>query len=212
MSVTDQQIFDNVQSLLAESIDSGATWSSGMWTVAEMLEYLNDRQQRAIAELGAVVKRTTISCNPHLLRQELPGDWIATLRLVWVRASDSRHFVLERSDLWDLDSAKSNWRVDPGIPEVYDDADQPTRTVMIVPAPSAAGTLKLTYLGLPTAFTGSGVASDLPDELAATLLPWGVVEDALSKEGRAKDPRAAVAGAQAGLAAEAVKLLLLGLG
>jgi hypothetical protein len=210
VSVLDQDILSDVQSLVAEPLDGGASWPSGMWTTAEVLSELNTRQQELLRDSGMVLTRTTVGCVPHLLRHELPDDTIALQRVAWVRASDGRVFVLDRADEWELDTSHSTWRSEPGVPALYTDADVPTRVIRIAPAASVVGTLRLTYLAVPTAFSGAGVAATIPDDTTVGLV-WGTLADLLSKEGRARDAaRAQIAEQRATLVLEVVKLILQG--
>lgn len=210
MSVLDTAIMEEVQGLLGETENLGASWSSGMWTSAEAFGYLDDRQQGLIADTGVVLKRATLACSPFVLRQAYPPDWIATQRLAWVRARDGRVFVLQRSDAWELDAAGDTWRSVAGIPESYSDSDTPTLQVEIAPAPSEAGSLRITYLALPTTTDGSGVPLTVPEECAPGLV-WGTIGRLLRKEGRAKDvSRADAADQRYQLVVEALKALLAG--
>lgn len=208
--VTDQDVLSDIQSLLAEPVDGGATFPSGMWEPSEMRSYLNEVQQDVIRSTGCVLTRVPLACAPHVNRHALPQDWIATQRLTWVRASDSRVYVLERSDIWELDAALPNWRNLSGTPAYFTDGDVPSATVQIAPAASVPGTLKLLYLALPAVTTGAGVPLTIPDDMAVGLV-WGTLAHALTKEGRAKDPaRAAFAQQRFEMIDEAVNLLLRG--
>ncbi len=216
MAVTDQALLSDVQSLVAEPLDGGLTWPSEMWNAAEVLGLLDEAQQELIADTACVLKRVAIPCVPHVLRHDLPADFLLIQRLTWVRASDSRVFVLDPADIWQLDAALAagvgNWRVAPGTPAFYTMGDVPTRTVQIAPAASVPGSLQLTYLALPTPFTGLGAVAEVPDDVTVGIV-WQTLEHMLTKEvgARAHDPgRAAVAGERARMIRETVKLLLQG--
>jgi hypothetical protein len=210
MALTDQDILTEVQGLLAETENGGASYSSGMWTADEVLGYLDDRQQGVVTTTGLKLTRATLACAAGVLRHDLPADWIATQRLAWVRARDGRVFVLDRCDIWELDAALSGWRSALGTPQAYTDTDTPTLQVQVAPAPAEAGELRITYLALPTKPTGTGAPLTVPDEVAPGLV-WGTIGRMLRKEGRAKDTaRADAADQRYQLVVEAVKLLLRG--
>jgi hypothetical protein len=214
VATTDQELLSDVQSLLAEPRDGGVTWPSGMWSQLEVVSYLSDSQLDLVATTALVLKRVTVGCITHLLRHDLPEDFVELVRIVWVRASDSRRFPLHRADIWELDAALfsgiSNWRVEAGIPNLFTTGDLPTRTVQIAPAATVPGNLDVLYVAVPVALTGAGAAIEVPDDSTVALV-WGTVQQALTKEGRAKDPaRAQVAGGLHRLAAEAVRLILRG--
>jgi hypothetical protein len=208
--VTDQNLLNEVQSLLGEPQDGGITWPSRQWTQAEMVGYANDAQQEILADTAAILLHATLPATPHLLRHALPEGWIATQRAVWKRASDGRRFVLSRGDLWELNNAISDWKYQPGIPKLFTDADTPSLTIQIAPAPAVPGVLDLLYLGIPTHYTGAGIASDVPDDTTVGIV-WEVIQHALTQEGRGKDVvRAAAAQAKADLVRDALRLILQG--
>jgi hypothetical protein len=208
MAITDQDILSDIQSLLAEPLDGGATFPSGMWTPAEALGELNNQQQLLVAQTACILKRETIACVPLTIRQALPEDLIRLHRVVWVRAYDNLHIPLEPVSRWELDAADPDWRRNAGTPVYYQEDDHPTLTVSIVPAPIAAGSLKITYLPQPTLFLGAGTPSDLPDDLTVALT-WGTLDHLLVKESRARDvARSKVASQRYDLFTESLKLIL----
>ena len=215
MSVTDREVLSDVQSLLAEPRDGGQSYPSGMWTQAEMADYLADAQLALLAETGLTVSRGTIVCVPHLLRHDLPGDTLHVLRATWVRATDGRRFPLSRGDVWEQDAVRYGgstvkWRVEPGTPDTFMTGDTPTRVVQLAPPPNKPGSLELTYIPLPASPVGGGAALSVPDD-ASVVLTWEAIAQALTKEGRAKDVgRAGLAAQIAELGTGAVELLLKG--
>jgi hypothetical protein len=210
MALTDQQLLSEIQSLLAEPIDGGATWPCGQWPATEVVKYLNDAQQEFVAETGVVLTRpAAYACVAGQELQDIPEGTIAIQRLVWVRTSDSRRFVLSPGDLWQMSHGLPTWR-SGGVPKLYSLADTPQLKVRLAPIPNVAGTLELTSLAIPTPFTGAGVAVSIPDEVAEGIV-WQTIANQLTQEGRAKDPgRAAVAAEFSDLILDAVKLLLQG--
>lgn len=210
MSVLDTALLTELQGMLAETENAGASWSSGMWTADEVLGYLNESQQELLTGTALVLTRATIACTPHQLRHPLPARCIAVQRVAWVRAHDGRVFPLDPADTWQLDGGISDWRTNPGVPRCYDDSDTQSLTIQVAPAPSVNGTLRVTYLALPTDFTGGGVAAAVPDEVTPGIL-WRTLGRMLRKEGRAKDTiRADHCDQRFELVLEAVKILMRG--
>lgn len=214
MPLTDQDILSDVQSLLAEPIDGGVSWPSGMWTPIEAANAI-DHVQNDLMMTGIVLKRVTgIVCIPHVLRHDLPDDVIQLVRVVWVRALDGRRFPLDPTDIWELDavlySGTTNWRQEAGIPKFYTTSDVPAGVIQLAPAPSLVGSLEITYVPAPVTVDGSGIPLSVPDDFSV-MLTWGTIMHLLTKEGRAKDPaRAALADQRVQLATEATKLILKG--
>ena len=82
MAVTDTTIVTEMQDSLGEP-EIAATWTSGHWTAAEVIAYLNQRQYQFLRETGVILTRGTIAANPNTLRHTLPADWVATRRVAW---------------------------------------------------------------------------------------------------------------------------------
>lgn len=210
----DQTLLSMVQSLLAEPMDGGRTWPSGMWSAEEVLDYLNDAQLDLVATTGLILKHGTVACVPHILRHDLPQDLVQIIRLAWIRGTDGRRFPLDRSDIWELDAAQfsgiGNWRTEARIPGLYTTGDLPTRTVQIAPAATVPGSLEILYVSVPAPFSGLGSPPDVPND-ASVALTWLTIRQALIKEGRGKDPgRAQLADGIATVATEAIKTMLKG--
>ena len=186
MSVTDQALLTALQFALIEDPDSGATWTSGLWTPAEVLDYLNQRQNRLLRESMILLSEANITVNPATLRQDLPFDWIATQRVVW-RKSDGTRRELPRSDSFETDAMLPSWPYTlADRPQVYMDAETPTLQIQIAPAPLDVGRLEILYVALGALLTGLGEIFTVPDEFVPAI-KYGVLADMLSKIGRASD-------------------------
>ena len=187
------------------------TFSSGLWTLPELANYLTERQNRFNAATGLVLARASLTITAAST-VTLPADWSATHRVAWhpTGALAGRTFAVPRGDRFSAYSSSS--QVAPLAPLAADDHAGGTRVLELLPAvfPSS-GTLDLLYVSTLTALTltpGNPVAFSVPFDFVPYLV-YGVMGDMLSKSGRGQDlERAAYAELryQEGLAVAALLL------
>lgn len=189
MAVTDQTVLSEIQRVTLEgSGDGGVLWPSGMWTQAEVLGYLTQRQNRFLAATGLFwgVAETAITINQS--NQALPSDWATTI-LIAHKTSAGLYRELPKMDALELDFALPTW---PGAtaatPRGYYEIDGATLTTYVVPIPTDAGSaLERYYVALGTAFTAAGVAFAVSDEFVPTI-KYGCLAEMFSKVGPAANP------------------------
>lgn len=189
MAVTDQTILSQIQRVTLEGVgDAGVTWPSGMWTQAEVLGYLNQRQNRFLAATGLVWKTAESAIAVGQTNQDAPTDWIATLFVAYKSAAGF-YTELPKLDVLELDLALPTW---PGAtsatPRGYYEIDGNTLTTYVVPAPTAVGSaLERYYVALGTTLTAAGVNFAVPDEFVATI-KYGCLAEMFGKVGQAGNP------------------------
>lgn len=234
----DQSLLTAVQYALVEPPTGGLSYASELWSVAEILGALDHRQQRLLKTTHLQVGIVEI---PTVIGQErytLPDDWIATVMVLWgdqtvneagqqvvawagggatVLWEDLGDFIrireVPRADMHQADLGHPTWETTPARPLAYSDADTPTRTIQLMPAPHAAGTLYVLYVPLAQPPTGAGEPLQVPDEWCLPVLKYGVLATALGKVGRPHDPqRAQYCEWRARLGEEVTRLLLAGMG
>jgi len=211
LTVTDQTVLAEIQRALVETVDSGATWSSGHWTADEVIDYLNQRQSDFLKRTQILLKRdTSINTIPHNTRHALPSDTISLHRVVW-RDDSGVYTPLPRSDSFDQDHADGDWPIDPRAkPDIYTDGEVPNLLLQTSPPASSPGVLEILYAFVGTALSNSGVNFTVPD-MFVQAIKWGVVADMLSKVGRGQDlQRAKWAEVRYEMGAEAAALILNG--
>jgi hypothetical protein len=210
VSVTDQALLEEVQYALVEPPDLGSTWPSGLWTQAEMLAYANQRQARLLKEtLLQVGIAAPIAVAAGTLRVTLPDDWIRTYRVVW-RGSDGVVRALGRDDAFSADHGLPSWPLTRGTPLIYMDQETPTLTLQLAPAPDVDGLLDLYYIPLPSPLDLSPEILTVQDEFAHGL-KYGVLADALGKDGRGRDVgRSTYAQQRYELGADLARLIIKG--
>lgn len=191
MSTTDQQILDELQRAVVETPNSGASWPSGVWTVAELTGYLMQAQAALLRDTQILVARRTLVTVPQVTRQQLPDDWLATVRATWISPDGSTR-SLSRESTVSLDLMLPAWDRDlsPTGPVAFLDQEVPGLQIQIAPAALDSGQIGLLYLTIPTGVSNVGLPLSIPDECVPAL-KWKVLGLMLGKIGRAFDPERA---------------------
>jgi len=185
--MTDQDVLNELQYVVAEAPDHGASWPSGLWTTDEVIAYLNQRQQWFLRDTGVLLSFGTLSTVPQTIQHVLPTDFIRAHRVVWRTVANVRT-PLFRKENWEIDISTPTW---PYIlathPVFYQATESPSLELRTSPAALDAGLLDISYVARPTTVSNSGVTLTVPDEYVPTL-KYGVLADMFSKVGRANDP------------------------
>ncbi len=191
MSVTDQAFLSEIQAAMLEpTVDGGVTWTSSMWTAAEVLQYVNQRQDRFLKESGLLTAWTTFAVSAGQLHPSFAAaapDWVATVRLSWKGTGDLTFVVLPRGDSWSADNGVPTWPTTTATrPQIYMDGETNTLQMQLAPAPTGAGTLSMYYVSVGNTLDGTGEIFNTPDEFIPAL-KYGVMADMLTKLGRTQD-------------------------
>jgi len=183
VSTTDLSLLAEIQAALLED----ATFSNGLWSLAEVLRYFNQRQYRFLTETKVLTAVAAIPWIPAVDSQPLPTDWIATIAALWHDFASDEYHVLPPTDAWEIDHLNAAFATTGGTPQGYRDGDTlETLTLTLGPAPAAQGAVELLYVGLSEILDGTGTIFDIPDDWVP-YLKYGVYADMLGKEGRGQD-------------------------
>lgn len=194
MAITDQTILSEIQRVTLEGAgDGGATWPSTMWTQAEVLGYLNQRQNRFLAAVGLYWTVVETAMTLAQANQANPANWVATI-FVGYKTSAGLYKELPKLDVLELDFVDRAW---PGsssaTPTGYYEIDGDTLTTYVAPIPTEVGSaLERYYVALGTTLTAAGVNFSVSDEFVPTI-KYGVLSDMFSKVGPAANPELAAA-------------------
>lgn len=187
---TDQDTLSEIQYHLLENVDSGVTIASGLWTPAELLDALNEVQVQLLKDALLLMTPTTVAAIPHVLRHDLPTDWIASADVAY-RTADAEWNELAKSDGFEADNSTIyDWPIEPGPPLLYTDGEVTTLCIQIMPASNDAGIMHILYVANPTTLTGAGISFTVPDEFVPAV-KWGALAQLLGKVGRGADPERA---------------------
>lgn len=179
------ELLSEIQAHLLEDVNGGAFFSSGLWTVQEVLAYLNNRISRFLMETGVIQIRTTQAAPAADSFYNLPENLIDLRRVAWTAGSTTA--VLPRSDAFEADMAYDSWDTVGGTPMVHMLVPEQSLEIRVAPKAAADGTLDLIYVADAPAVINDCSILPFPDEWAP-YVKWGVISDMLSKEGEANDP------------------------
>lgn len=192
MSTTDQQILTDIQYTLVELPDGGATFPSGLWTQAEVLAAMNERQNRFLKStllLLGLAAPIPLAAGDH--RVALPQDWLTTVTLTWRSADGERRRELPRFDSFQADHGLVTWQHQRGTPQGYMDYDTPNLLVQVLPAPDVDGFLDLLYVPQGAPLDATGEQFTVPDEFVHAVGKYGTLADLFAKDGRGKNAQKA---------------------
>lgn len=191
MPITDRQILSELQRTCLENTgDEGLSWPSTMWTLVEVLGYLNQRQNRFLAETLLIWSVGQASILPGQAQQPRPLDWVAAVQTAY-KGNGLPFRLLERTDLRQLDLSRPGWPgtttsdTPAGVYEVEGD----TLTDYVVPIPlDAAASLERYYvaMGIPLLQTPA-TSFTVPEEFVATI-KYGALAEMFSKVGPTANP------------------------
>lgn len=188
--MTDQELLDDLQRLVIEPPDLGATWPSGLWTRAEILGYANQRQDRYLKATLIQTSWLDSPLVPGQSQQDLPDGWLAT-RNAFVGDGSTTSTPLSPVSRREADSLLPSWQTTPGTSQWYLTEEWATRQISLVPVPAVGGVLHLYAALVGATLDGTGIWLTVPDE-CVPYLTYGVLADMFGKQGRAYDgPRAA---------------------
>lgn len=188
MAILDTEFMEQLQRMLIEAPDAGATWPSGLWTRAEVLGYINNRQDRFLKETLLISSWLSTPVSPGQSQQDLPESWLATRNAFIVQ--DGHTLPLRPVSRREADCMLPEWETDLGTPLGYISEEWATRQMALVPAPLVDGVLHLFAALVGAVVDGSGIQLTIPDDCEPYLM-YGVLADMFGKQGRAYDaPRA----------------------
>lgn len=190
--VTDQSVLSSVQLSLLEPDTKGASYQSGIWTPAQVIQYLNDRQRRFLSESGVSVMVAYQVGQSNQFRYSIPQNVIDMRRVAWASDADPMAYTeLPRATGWEMDHGVTNWPTKTDSrPQVYMEDHLPSLTIAINPAPTDIGEMEIIATAQGIQVDGSGTFLSIPDDYTP-YLAWGVRADMLAGEYEGNDPKRA---------------------
>lgn len=184
---TDQQILNEIQYALLETPNNGASMSSQLWTIAEVIDALNKAQQIFMKDTGLLLDHAALVTTPNVFRQPMPENWIIIHRVSWATYAGV-FTALGRADSYEADAGITNWATTTAArPQIYMDAELPTLEIQIAPASYNGGILHVLYVAEPDQVSNTGVLMTVVDEFIP-YVKWKTLSILLTKIGRAADP------------------------
>lgn len=162
-----------------------ASFSSGLWTLAEVANYLTERQNAFNRSTGFVLARALAVAVDANSKATLPADWVSTHRVTY-RSAAGRTFAVPRSDRF------SDYMLSIGAtiaPLAHDDHSGGTRVLELLPPLFPSGTLDLLYVSTLQALALNPLAPitfSVPFDFVPYIV-YGAMSDMLAKSGRGQD-------------------------
>ncbi len=186
MSTTDADLIADVAWRVLES---STLFPSGLWSVAEITNYANQRQNRFNRDAKLLLAHQPIAFSAGDVNKPLPDDWIATLNASWTDDPTGVSTTVGVGDRYAAEALITSTNNPPDRPTILDDSSAGPLTVELFPTPATDGELELLYACVLETLHGDPLAPDvidLPDDFFPYLV-YGVLADMLSKEGRGQD-------------------------
>lgn len=209
---TDQQLLNEVQYHVIEDPNNGYSMITEIWTIEEVINYLNDRIRRFVSETKIALVHNTM---PSIVDERLynldtmEDDLFDLNRVAWIDSA-GYSYELQRRDKMSFDLLTPNWVGTSGTPMGYSIVTEPQLTIQVIPAPNDVGTLDFLYTAVTTAVSNTGVTIPLPSDFCPAV-KWGVLADMLKKDGPAHDmPRSSYCEMRFSEGVELAKILLRG--
>lgn len=171
---------------VASAVLEDGAFSSGLWTVAEILQYATLRQFRFLKRTRATAVYATLGWVPGQPEHDLPADHIETIAARWHSFVDDTWVPVPQSDSFELDHVTPETALTVDPPQGFRDSDLATLRIALGPAPIAPGELEIIYVALSLVLDGTGIAFEVPDAFVP-YLKYGILADMLAKEGRGQD-------------------------
>lgn len=191
-NVTDQQVLSLLQLATLEPDDAGATWPSGMWTQAQVLQFLNNILRDFMHRTGIVSAISFITGVANQGEYDLPQDMIDLRRIAWrFGLSGTGYVELYSTDTFEQDQNENDWPANSQqVPVAYLLNLLASLTVRVTPVPNDLGEAEITTTPLGATADGSGIPLSVPDDWTP-YIAWGVLGEMFAKEGEASDPERA---------------------
>lgn len=184
-------VLSEIQRVTLENAgDGGQSWPSTMWTQAEVVGYLQQRQNRFLAETLLVwtVEETPIL--PASDAQPRPLDWLARVQTAY-RGGDGRYTLLENTDLRQLDLSRPSWpgTTTLGVPIGCYEVEGETQVDYLVPIPlDPQAALERYYVAVGRVLEPvAGSVFAVPDDFVPAL-KYGVLAEMFGKVGPTANP------------------------
>lgn len=190
VDVTDTDLLKLMQYMLMENKGDqnadGTTLITSMFTISQLVDALDQKQQRFLKDTGCVVTQAQQVASAGVAAYALPGTSIAVRRVSW-QELDGTIKALTRSDTWELDNGDAAWPTASGTPIAWWETTLASLRIGIARAPSTPGQLNLLIIELAQLLTGLGIHLTVPDDFTPYVL-WGALADIFNAQGTGYDP------------------------
>jgi len=179
MATTVNQLIAQIAFLVQED----STLSSGQWSVAEVIDYINVITDEFIRETNITKQTDPITVVGGTRSYSEPADSMALDRI------DFDRIALRRTNVGFLDLDNRRWRTISGTPHAYHQDQLPNKTFELDRAPLAgqAGLFINVISTLAPAAVTAGTDNLTVPDYAVLYIKFGVLWKMLEKQGESQD-------------------------
>lgn len=193
MPVNDKQLYNGIQYTLLEIPNNGLSYGSGLYTPSEVAGRTNYRLDLFQKLTGIKAKSNITDTATSGVRNQVATNLTDIVDIIEVSYNDGNGWnTLPRGSAAEADSYTSNQSLTATVPSFYTIDLAPLLSICLYPAPSGAGTIRMTYTPridtLPIVADGTNVP--LPDDFVP-YIKFGVLADLFNKAGETFDPQRA---------------------
>lgn len=186
MAITDA---DQLAEIAWRVVEADTTFTSGLWTVTEIANYFNQRQNQFNRDTKLMLAHQPLAFTAGQTVADLPQDWIASLNGSWTDSPTGKSTTVAAGDRYAAEKGISATNNPPLRPIIFDDGSAGPLKLELFPVPVTDGELELLYASVLAALAfdpGTPDIFNLPDEVVP-YVTYGVLADMLSKDGRGQD-------------------------
>lgn len=194
MAVTDQTLMNEVQYHLMETPNNGASYSSGLYTVAEVVGRFNFRADLFNKLTGAYTLQGSQTAVSGAKLQDISTaapSFIDIMSAFWSSDAGTTYSSLPNGSSFEADTYISN-QAAVATPLLWALDTSAVTGITLIPAPTFSGSngkIKLLYLPKLGLFPASpnGTALQIPDDFTP-FIKYGALADLFGKSGETYDP------------------------
>ena len=196
MAITDQNLYNEIQGTLMETQDNGATYSSGLYTVAEVVARLNYRLDlfNKLSNIQTTVSYTNNALTDARKAQDYStqaSNVIDILSVFYTSDNGTTWYAIPRGSSFEADVMLTT-QAATTLPLLWTLDTAQVQNINFFPPPSFSsgqGKLGLMYVPkigtMPT--TPDGTTISMPDDFTP-FVKYGVLADLFMKSGESYDP------------------------
>jgi hypothetical protein len=221
-AVNDQIMLGRLQDMLLEVNNNGSSMSTGMYSLQQLINALNQASYDFQRDVGVVADHIgfqgdTLNGIPMTPNQEqvaLPQDMMDVRRRAWI-SFDTQNPVqvkdiqeLPVQDSLALDSNVPTWEATLGTPYTADESLPPVPAMNLSFQPVDIGQVDLIYTPVPNQLSNTGIPLSFPPDFSVAIL-YCALQILFSLQGEgADDQRARFCGQQYALLVQLSKAML----
>lgn len=164
------------------------TGMTDQFTIGQITNSLVRRRNEFVIDSRIPLTTTLVSGPTPPANQVLLNQSVALIaRAAWIDAYTGKVNPLRRTDSYAAQSYQPLWNLNPGRPYGYSQAEAMPGTMNLIPPPTLAGSIHLTWAQTVQLAISDSTTLQVPDEFASAI-KYGTLHDILSTNAQGFDP------------------------